>query len=127
MRRGRSRIAARTLAMNAGVLGEAHGDVDVFAAALRDGLGHAEIREDRIRCPLAVAPADERDDRHTHVERLQRPVDAAIGHRVEHEVDDRVARLVLRVVAPLRQEQQALGGDSRRGGEPQVERAGARD
>ena len=45
---------------------------------------------------LAVPLADERDDRHAHVERFQRAVDAAVGHRVEHEVDDAVARLVLR-------------------------------
>ena len=103
-----------TVGHERGVVGKAHGDVDIFAAAVRDGLGDAEIREDRVRSPLAVPAADERHDRHAHVERLERPVDAAVGHRVEHEVDDRVAGLVLRVVAALRQEQQALGGNSAR-------------
>ena len=81
--------------MNAGSVGEPACDVDVFLAGLRDRVGHAEVREDRIRRALAVTLADQRDDRHAHVERFERAVDAAERHRVEHEVDELVARLVL--------------------------------
>ena len=110
------------VAHEGGVLREPHGDVDVLGAALRDRLRDAEIGQDRIRAAFAVPLADERHDRHAHVERLERAVDAAEGHRIEHEVDEFVARLVLFVVAPLRQEEHPLRRDARRGGDPGVDR-----
>src|SRR6476660_9393667 len=67
--------------------------------------------------------------RRTAISTYSRPLCATVSvtprfARVEYEVHDRVASLVLGVVAALRQEHEALGGDSRRRGEPQVERTG---
>ena len=61
-----------------------------------------------------MAPPDQRDHRHAHRKRLERAVDVAERHRIEHDVDEPVARLVLRVVAALRQEQVAVARDARR-------------
>ena len=120
-------MAARTSRMKAGSAASRTAMSTYSRSALRHRLRHAEVREDRERRPLAVALADERHDRHAHVERLQRAVDAAEGHRVEHEVDQLVARLVLRVVAPLRQEEEPVGRDARRRGEPRHTSRGTPD
>ncbi len=90
------------------VRGEPHRDVDVLAAALRHRVQHTEVGENRIRRPLAMPLADQRDDGYAHGERLHRAIDPAVGQRIEHEVDQRVARLVFVFVAALRQEQQAI-------------------
>ena len=38
--------------------------------------------------------AHKRYDRNRHGERLQRAVDATVGHRIEHKIDELVARLI---------------------------------
>ncbi len=64
----------------------------------------------------------ERDDRNTHVERLQRAVGIAERHRIEHQADDVVTRPVLCLVAPLRHQTHARMLDAGCREEPSVDR-----
>ena len=67
--------------------------------------------------------AHERHHGYAHVERLQRSVRAAVGHRVEREIHQRVARLVFRVVSSLRQHAHTGLGDADRGEKSPVDGA----
>ena len=64
--------------------------IGILAAGIRDCGGDAQDagRGDVRR----RGAADKRDHRHAHIEGLDRAVDAAEGHRVEHEIDEPVTR-----------------------------------
>ena len=79
--RCRSRIAARTPAMKRGSVARRTA-ISTYSGPLFATVSVTpRLREDGIAGALAVPLADERHHRHSHVERLERAVDAAERHR----------------------------------------------
>jgi hypothetical protein len=96
------------------ILRQAHRELDVAIIGLRNGLREAEVHEDAVAHALGMASADSRNDGNAGVEGGARRIAAGVGHRVEGDVDQGVARPVIGfVAAPIGYEGKAGGGDAK--------------